>query len=183
MSSRTNTEADLLRRCARGEQDALRALYERTAAQLYAIIKGIVVQPALAEEALQETYVRIWQGAGKYRPHRGQPLTWMISIARYRAIDLRRAARPEIPFDESTHGTASAGAAVDPAMDAMRNEDIQALNECMEELAIDQRRSVQLAFLNGYTHVEIARELGTPLGTVKSWIRRGMQALKECLQQ
>jgi len=173
----------LLHRAAHGDEAAFGTLYAKTAARLYPICAHILGQREAAEEALQETYVRIWHQADSYSPTRGNVLTWMISIARYRAIDrVRRSGRrPEAGLDElPDRALADSGAG--PQEASALAMDASALAQCMEVLSADQRQAIELAFLQGLTHGEVCQRLGSPLGSVKSWIRRGLEALKRCLQ-
>jgi len=173
----------LLFRSGHGDQAGFATLYEYTAARLYAVCLHLLGQREAAEEAVQETYVRIWHQAASYSPTRGSVMTWMISIARYRAIDQmrRRGRRPESDFEAMPEG-ALRDAAAGPQETAALNSDANALAECMDVLSADQRQAIQLAFLQGLTHEQVGNRLGSPLGSVKSWIRRGLQALKRCLQ-
>ena len=167
----------LLAAVALRDRGAFRRLYDASAAHLFGLSLRILKDRALAEEAVQEAYVQIWQHAGEYRSERGHPLAWMGSIARYRALDaLRR--RPEqisLDGDESVFVAPQLMAEPGPAPEA-------ALQRCMERLPDETRRALQLAFVEGYTHGELSRRLRVPLGTLKSWIRRGLARLRECLE-
>ena len=177
--------ADLLARIGRGEATALAALYERTSGQLFAVLIRILRRRELAEEALQDVFVRIWNKAASYRPTRGTAMTWLISLARYRAIDLKRRARREVGWEERPDGFQDdpADPAPDPMAQTFLGIETQRLQACFEGLGQGQRHSIRLTYLEGLTQEEAARALQTPLGTVKSWIRRGLQALKECLSR
>ena len=173
--------AVLLSRCALGDRRAFELLYKRTAAQLFAVLLSIVKQRAQAEEALQDVYVRVWRNAGDYTPAKGNAIAWLISIARYRAIDIVRAQRRV-----SRHELASSPQIEERAVSREPPPELaaesQRLYDCMAELRDEQRRSIRLAYLEGLTHGEIADYLDRPLGTVKSWIRRGLEALRQCLE-
>lgn len=169
----------LLEATAAGDRRAFARLYTLTSAHLNAILLRMLKRRDWAEEALQDAYLRIWQHAGGYLAARGKPMTWMISIARHRALDLLRARRPELPED---------AAAPEPTPDnegpealAETGERLGALEECMDGLPEEQRRSILMAYYEGYTHSELARRLDAPLGTVKSWVRRGLARLRDCL--
>lgn len=180
-------QARLLARCAEGDLSAFTALYESSAPQLFAVLLRILNRRDLAEEALQDAFVSIWRHAASYRAQRSQPMTWMISIARYRAIDLKRAQRREVPLAAATAGESIDSeiidTAADPSAEALRAQENSALADCMRELSDSPRECLRLAYLEGLTHQEIALKVNSPLGTVKSWIRRGLQALKECLER
>ncbi len=175
--------AEYLARCARGDQKALQALYAETSGLLYGLCLRLMRRSDLAEEVLQDVYLRIWNRAGTFDPSRGAALTWMISILRNRAFDIMRSAtyqaeRVSEDVWEGQHETADPG----PLQVASLGSDARALQECLERLKEDQRRSILMAYYEGYTHSELARRLGRPLGTVKAWIRRGLEQLKRCLE-
>lgn len=172
----------LIAQCAAGDAAALQALYQNTAAQLFGVLKRILVRRDLAEEALQDVYVSIWRNAKDYRPTKGAVLTWMTSIARYRAIDIKRSRRREVHFADPVEYVSED---VDPAADlanvAGLEADVVRLRNCLGQLGAMQRNAVCLAYLNGLSHDEVSVALGSPLGTVKSWVRRGLESLKGCL--
>ncbi len=137
-----------------------------------------------AEEALQDCFLKVWQKAETYAPARGAPMAWLMTIARYRALDLIRMKRPEISESdpvESQPEAADSVPAEDPARRAIEREGLNMLERCMGSLPPEQRNSVLLAYYEGYTHNELARRFKAPLGTVKSWLRRGLQKLQDCL--
>lgn len=175
--------AALLFRVRNGDQAAFAQLYQRTSPTLFAVCRHLLSQRELAEEALQEVYVRIWHSAGEYNAARGSVLTWMTSIARYKAIDLhrKRARRPEAPLTEARLESIEDDLA-GPMQLSMADDDAAALKRCLQLLSEAQQRCLNLAFFQGMTHEEMSRRLERPLGTVKSWIRRGLQELKQCLQ-
>jgi RNA polymerase sigma-70 factor, ECF subfamily len=180
--------AHWLNATARGDRVAFQALYRAASPHLFALLLRMLRRRDLAEEALQDCFVRIWQKADTYAPARGAPLTWLMSIARYRALDLIRRQRPEVSLDDDngvdldTVQAEAGEASPDPLRASLAGESLAALNECLETLQDQQRRSVLLAYYEGYTHEELAQRLDKPLGTVKSWVRRGLQRLRECLE-
>lgn len=172
----------LIAQCAAGDAAALHALYQNTAAQLFGVLKRILVRRDLAEEALQDVYVSIWRNAKDYRPTKGAVLTWMTSIARYRAIDIKRSRRREVHFpDPVEYVSEDFDPAADLANVAGLEADVARLRNCLGQLGTMQRNAVCLAYLNGLSHDEVSVALGSPLGTVKSWVRRGLESLKRCL--
>jgi RNA polymerase sigma-70 factor, ECF subfamily len=172
----------LIAACAARNAQALRQLYDRTAPQLLACMVRILKRKALAEEALQDVFVSIWQRAGQFEARRGRPRAWLMSIARYRAIDVLRAERAELYREAEieqlpqlvTEGASDWSGAGRSAV---------ALARCFEMLSADQRRGIELAFVDGASHADIARATHQPLGTVKSWIRRGLASLRQCLER
>jgi RNA polymerase sigma-70 factor (ECF subfamily) len=171
----------LLDRCAAADAGALERLYELASPFLFACLTRILRRRALAEEALQDVFVSIWQRAGQFRSSKGRPMAWMMSIARYRAIDLLRHERsapvlvPDLPERADTADDSKDDSA--PWMPAGG-----LLERCLTLLSDQQRTCLQLAFVAGNSHEDISRLTGNPLGTVKSWIRRGLQSLRQCLE-
>jgi len=184
----------LLARTGLGDRAAFARLYERTSAHLFAVVLRIQRDRALAEDLLQEIYVSVWKAASGFDAARSQPLTWLTSIARNRAIDsLRRAqAQPQLSSttrdDDDDDGRPDAvEAAPDDGPGPLellgRASDARRLGQCMEHLSAAQRQSVALAFFDGLSHAEVAERLHEPLGTVKSWVRRALMTLKGCLER
>lgn len=181
----------LLSRAGLGDRAAFATLYERTSPHLFAVVLRINRDRGQAEDVLQEVYVNVWRTAQTFDAAQSQPLTWLTSIARNRAIDsLRRAAtQPQV----QTHHTSDeeysdvydnmADPAAGPLEMLSKASDARELSHCMDGLSPQQRQSVALAFYDGLTHAEVASHLGQPLGTVKSWVRRALAALKGCLDQ
>lgn len=174
----------LLARCALHDRSAFEALYHKTSAQLFGVVLRIVNDRELAGEVLQESYIKIWHHAGEFRADKARPQTWMISIARNQAIDFlrRQATRPQStePVDE-LYWLADETAGPEEIVDAQQQE--QALHRCLEQFEGEQRRVLQLAYFHGMTHEELAKRMEKPLGTVKSWLRRGLLRLKNCLDK
>ena len=190
---RSRDLAQLLSRCALGDRQAFRALYEATSGQLFAVVLRIQRDRALAEDLLQEVYVSAWKAAASYDAAQAQPLTWLTHIARNKAIDsLRRAqTQPQVrslPETDDESGGADeleqqADQALGPADLLQRASDARELAQCMQGLTAPQRQSVALAFFDGLSHAEVAERLSEPLGTVKSWVRRALMSLKSCLER
>ena len=176
--------AQLLSQCALGNQHAFSQLYSATASKLFGVALRILRRQDWAEEVLQESYMNIWNHAGDYAAARSAPLTWMTSIVRNRSLDWLRRPQQEATGDE-----------YEIAIDAWRDEsagpieqltaagDAAALARCLEMLDGRQRQGIMLAFFHGMSHSEVASHMGEPLGTVKTWVRRGLERLKGCLQQ
>jgi RNA polymerase sigma-70 factor, ECF subfamily len=170
----------LLERCAARDAAAFKVLYQRVAPTLLAILMKMLRRRDVAEDVLQDVFVKVWEQAGQYDRVRGRPFPWLVSIARYRAIDLQRASRPTSVLNE-------ADLELDPRFQAPGPTDSDAaglrsaLIRCLEMIAAPQRRCLVLAYENGLTHDQISRALGEPLGTVKSWVRRSLMNLRRCL--
>jgi RNA polymerase sigma-70 factor (ECF subfamily) len=174
----------LLAAVAAGDRPAFARLYQRSRSHLYALLLRMLKRRDWAEEALQDCFLRVWQKSEGYAPDKGAPMTWLMSIARYRALDLLRARRPEVsdtPDDEDGPPIESADASVDLLARAQVSEELSRLERCMKGLQQEQRDGVLLSYYEGYTHRELARRMKAPLGTVKSWVRRGLQQLRDCL--
>lgn len=169
---------------AAGDENAFQRLYEAASPHLYALLLRILHSEERAQDALQDTFVKIWQKADTYSPERGAPLTWLLSVGRYRALDLLRRQRPEVGMPEDADLAATLLTDRDNPGPAEENETLQgmaAVRECLGTLQGEQRNSILLAYYEGYTHQELSERLDAPLGTVKSWVRRGLTRLRECL--
>jgi RNA polymerase sigma-70 factor (ECF subfamily) len=165
--------------CARGDRYALRAIYERERRWLMAVALRVTRRRELAEEVLQEAFVQIWRKAGTFDAALGSGRGWIYTVVRHSALNaVRSSARVTTVDDEALVALADAQAGWRAGA---REIDAVALAECLDRLDEQKRTCVVLAFVDGYTHEELARHLGTPLGTVKSWIRRALITLKECL--
>jgi len=174
--------AALLSRCVLQDQKAFEALYEASSAKLFGVAVRITRRRDWAEEVLQESFVKIWHHAGSYDSAKSAPMTWMTAIVRNRALDWLR--RPqEVRTSEEQEAMLNAIPDEGPGPEDLVSLAAQArkLHECMQHLSDDQKRSITLAFFNGLSHGELAEKMGKPLGTVKTWIRRGLDRLKGCL--
>lgn len=176
--------AGLLRACAKQDRQAFQRLYERTSPQLLACLIRILRSRTLAEDALQDVFVQVWARAGQFDSGRGSAWGWLVSVARYRAIDLRRR-EGRMPAGSAgaidVEEIAAEGEPQD-ALAALGQRATKALASCLEALQPRQRQCIVLAYQGGLSHAEVAGEIGEPLGSVKSWIRRGLAALKRCLE-
>lgn len=190
-SERSRDLSQLLARAGLGDRAAFATLYDRTSSHLFAVVLRICRDRAQAEDILQEVYVNVWRAASGFDAAQSQPLTWLTSIARNRAIDsLRRAqTQPQLQTsaiaddeDSDVYDT-TADASPGPLELLSRASDARALANCMQDLSASQRQSVALAFYDGLSHAEVADQMGQPLGTVKSWVRRALLSLKSCLER
>ena len=169
-----------LHACASGDKLALKRIYDAESARMLGVAQRLLKRRALAEEAVQDAFVLIWRHAARYDPERGGGLTWIYAILRNRSLsilrDEKRTETTDLPVAEET-----ASEEDDPETVMAKLSDATALRACLETLPQEKRGIVLLAFAQGLTHGEIAGRLKMPIGTVKSWIRRSLIALKECL--
>jgi RNA polymerase sigma-70 factor (ECF subfamily) len=171
---------DALRRCATGDRAALRAIYDAEAPRMVGVALRILRRQALAEEAVHDAFVRIWQRAGSFDPARGRARPWLYAVVRNRALNiLRGEARTDLVDDFEPMGLASEED--DPETIVTRLSEAGALRRCLERLEPARRNAIFLAFVHGLSHGEVAGRLGMPLGTLKSWIRRSLLVLRECM--
>lgn len=171
-----------IRRLAAGESRALEPIYRATAAKLFGICLRITRDRGEAEDALQDVYVSLTQAAGRYDPDRASPLAWLATFARNRAIDrLRRSKRlTEAAPIEAAAAIPDAAPLADAVLSA--GQDRARVHSCLEALDDPARSAIRTAFFDGVTYAEIAERQAQPLGTVKSWVRRGLAKLKACLE-
>ncbi len=172
----------LLARTALADQRAFAELYRLTSAHLYAVALRILRESAAAEEVLQESFVSIWNHAGSYVSARSQPYTWLTSIVRNRCLDqLRRRDLDTVTIDDEDEGMTLRDEGPTPLELLVSGADALAVKGCVDALEADQKQALALAFYRGLSHAELAAHLHQPLGTVKSWVRRGLERLKACL--
>ena len=185
MNSRDDELIALIARCAIRDQSALKALFDRLGPYLNGVALRIVRNPDASNDVVQEAFIQIWQNAGSYRPHLSKPLTWLTSIVRYRALDRfaqDKNWRDKIDTEITEEEFASLPAESCP-LDAASSAQVQSqLLHCLESLSATIKQSVELAYLHGYSRDEIAHHMNTNSNTVKSWLHRGAQRLKQCLQ-
>ena len=174
---------ELLARTALADQKAFAELYRLTSAHLYAVALRILRESAAAEEVLQESFVSIWNHAGSYVAAKSQPFTWLTSIVRNRCLDqLRRREVDTVTLDDEDEGMTLKDEGPTPLEMLVSAADARAVGACVESLDAGQKQALALAFYRGLSHSELAAQLRQPLGTVKSWVRRGLERLKACLE-
>ena len=172
----------LLSRCALGDQRACAELYRLTSSKLFGVALRILRREDWAEEVLQESFVNIWNHASEYAVHKSAPMTWMTSIVRNRSLDWARRPRHEDTSEDYDLLVENVrDDALGPLDQLARSAEASALARCLELLDSAQRQSITLAFQQGLSHAELAAHMHQPLGTVKTWIRRGLERLKGCL--
>lgn len=176
-----DTLEDLLTQVALGNRAAFQEVYERTSAKLFGVCLRLLSERAIAEEVLQEAYVKVWRNAGSYVQAKAKPMTWLIAVARNQAIDRLRVQRPgAVDLEE-------AGEIRDekpsPELAAIASDERERLHDCMDTLGAKHSDVIRSAYFGGFSYGELAENRGVPLGTMKSWIRRSLLKLKDCLEQ
>lgn len=174
--------AGLLAACGRRDRAAFERLYRLTSPKLFGVAVRILRRDDRAEEILQECYLSIWQHAGEYAPALAQPMTWMTSIVRNRCLDWLRRPALELADEDGAITAATESDAPGPLAALERAVEAAAVKRCLDGLDARQRQSIALAFYDGLSHSEIASHLGAPLGSVKTWVRRGLARLKSCME-
>jgi RNA polymerase sigma-70 factor (ECF subfamily) len=176
---------ELIDRVAAQDDSALKALYERTSSKLFGLALRIVRQRDAAEDVLQDAFVAIWRGAGSYRASLSPPMAWLGLIVRSRALDaLRKRTSDRSDVTEELDDLLSdtlEGDSANPMDVTEASEQAFALHQCLSKLDGKQREVVSLAYLRDQSHGELAEQLKLPLGTVKTWIRRGLDQLRHCM--
>lgn len=173
---------DLLAASRQADRNAFAELYSLTASRLFPVALRLMRQRDGAEDVLQDAFVLIWRKADSYRPDRGKPLQWMATIVRNCAIDRLRSQTRE--SRDVTSWEDGVEALADPASldQTVPPHLAHSLRHCLAHLQESQRNAIQLAYYYGLTHEELSQRMSAPLGTVKSWVRRGLQQLKDCLE-
>ena len=188
MAATTNPSTDLqqlLARVALGDRTAFRRLYDATAPSLFGVALRIVKQRDRAEEVLQDAFVNAWNRAAGYQAALSQPMTWLTAIVRNRALDELRSARQNADSMDDQEGEGVAAiedtqpgplGLLEQAADAL------AIRDCLDAIEGSQRQCLALVYYHGYSHSEVAAHVGSPIGSVKVWLRRGLDKLKRCLE-
>lgn len=181
----TDQSTDLgaaLAACAAGDRSGLSRIFDHEAGRLVTVAQRIVRRRDLAEEVVQEAFLRIWTHAHQYSPERGSARGWIYAIVRNRALNLLRDGKREDLVAEDRLETLQDSEQLEQIMAAWHRLDRNSrLKECLGRLDETKRRGILMAYVGGYTHGEIAGRLSLPLGTAKSWIRRGLLSLRECM--
>lgn len=172
---------DLLMQTGRGDQQAFAALYQRTSSKLFGVCLRMLRERAEAEEVLQETYITVWRRAASFDAGKASAITWLVTLARNKAIDRLRQHREEqlapLQLDETADSQPT------PATSAETSQEHQRLQRCLDALEPLQRSAVREAFFSGATYNQLAVRSKVPLGTMKSWIRRSLLQLRTCLER
>lgn len=180
MLSTPSPLVELMTKVASGDRRAFAVLYEATSAKLYGVVLRILQRRDLADEVVQEAYVRIWNNAAAFDPSRASPITWMVTIARNRALDEARRLQP-VSLDAAPEAfeVADGGLLASEQMEIA--SDLARLKSCLDGLEPDRRDIVTLAYLEGLSREELGRRFGHPPGTIKTWLHRSLKQLKICL--
>jgi len=171
--------ADLLARCALRDRAAFKTLYGRTSAKLYGVTLRILRDRSEADEALQEVYVKIWQRADRYVPGGYSPISWLVAVARNHALDVLRARKPKGEDIDLALDVADAGPNPEQA-EAARGERSR-IDNCLGQLDDEKADAVRGAYLDGFSYEELATRHKVPLNTMRTWLRRSLMKLRECL--
>ena len=179
--------AALMARVALGDQPAFAQLYQQTSAHLYGVAVRILRNGAAAEEVLQEAFVSVWHHAGSFDAAKSQPTTWLAAIVRNRCLDqLRRRELDTVTMttddDDGREFDLPSGDPT-PVEMLLAGAEAQSVRDCVDALDAGQKQAIALAFYQGLSHAELADHMRQPLGTVKSWVRRGLERLKSCLDR
>ena len=177
----------LIDRVALTDESALKELYEMTSSKLYGVAVRVVSNKSWAEDVLQEAFINIWRIAGDYKASLSPPMAWMCLIVRSRGLDFLRRRRSDRAdavqeLDDVLSDTLE-GDSANPMDTALAGEQAWALHQCLSQLDNKQREVVSLAYLRDLSHGELAEQLKLPLGTVKTWIRRGLEQLRGCMSR
>src|SRR5258708_18806341 len=170
----------LLAAVAKGDRAAFERLYAATRAKLYGVVLRILRRQDLADEVMQETYLKIWNSAGQFDPALASPITWMVAIARNRAIDLVRK-KTEVSIEEESDVFDFAADTPDPLAKREMTEELQRLLACMARLDEDRRRLVLFSYYHDWDREQLAAKFEKPVNTIKTWLRRALLDIRECL--
>ncbi len=173
--------ARLIAEVALADRKAFATLYRQTSRKLFGVCLRMLQDRADAEEALQEIYIKVWNSAGAYRADMARPMTWLIAIARNHALDmLRRRRQAAVELDE-------AGEIADPQADpeemAVLTSEGRRIEDCMQQLETDRAEAVRSAYVEGLSYLELAGLHGVPLNTMRTWLRRSLIKLRECMDR
>lgn len=172
----------LISQIAMGNRDAFKSLYHATSSKLFGVCLRVLKDRAAAEDALQEIYVKIWQKSGSFAANNYSPMSWLMVIARNHCIDIIRARKPhsvdiDDALDLSDDGQKS------PEQNAINASEGRRIEICLDELGADKAQAVQAAYVEGYSYQELAEQHDVPINTMRTWLRRSLAKLKECLER
>lgn len=179
MAAASHDIAELIARTAIRDRAAFRTLYERTSAKLFGVTLRILHDRAEAEEALQDVYIKIWQRADRYRAGQYSPISWLVAVARNHCLDRLRARKPVAADIDAAFDVADAGP--DPERATQAKQERRQIEDCLGQLDDDRADAVRGAYLDGYSYEELAGRYSVPLNTMRTWLRRSLIKLRECL--
>jgi len=171
---------ELLAAVANGDAAAFERLYEATRAKLYGVVLRILGRPELADEVIQETYLKVWKMADQFDPSVASPITWMVAMARNRAIDIVRR-KPELSIEDEPEAMAVAAEIPAPLARREMTEELKRLLTCLARLDPEKQRIVLLAYYSGWSRDQLARKLDIPVNTIKTWLRRSLLEIRHCM--
>ena len=171
--------AELISRCALRDRQAFRSLYERTSAKLFGVALRILRDRAEAEEAIQEIYIKIWQRADRYVAGNTSPISWLVAVARNHSLDILRARRPMSEDIDVALDIADGGPSPEKLTES--SQEGARIEKCLAMLEPDRAEAVRGAYLDGYSYDELAARYAVPLNTMRTWLRRSLIKLRECL--
>lgn len=181
--ARRNHIEALIARTGLGDREAFAALYEATSAKLHAVCLSVLKDRPEAEETLQEVYIRIWQNAERYAVNGLSPMTWLITIARNKAIDKLRSRQSSPPSSGSDEAMQVASSEPTPETATIQAQERGRLDSCLDQLDDTQAEAVRAVYLEGFTYSELAKREGMPINTVRSWLRRSLLRLRDCVSK
>jgi len=170
----------LLEAVAKGDQAAFEELYAATRAKLYGVLLRILGRPELAEEVMQETYFKVWKMADRFDPTLASPITWMVAMARNRAIDIMRK-RGELSIEDEPDALGVASDQAAPLARREMTEELKRLLSCLGKLDPEKQRIVLLAYYSGWSRERLSTKLDIPVNTIKTWLRRSLLEIRECM--
>lgn len=176
----------LMQRTAKKDWQAFSMLYSMTSSQVFGLMLSMTNYSSACEDLMQEVYLTVWRKADGYRSDKAAVSTWLCTIARNRTLDWLRSQSSGIKKNETEQSPEALDlASVNPGPEHWAESNLEkiSLQDCLDSLTDEQRNAIQLAYFEGHTHAELAERLNSALGTVKSWVRRGLQNLKVCLQR
>ena len=165
---------------AKGDTAAFERLYGATRAKLYGVLLRILGKPELAEEVMQETYLKVWRMAGKFDPTIATPITWMVALARNRAIDIVRK-KGEISIEDAPQALEIAADTPTPLARREMTEELRRLLSCLGKLDPEKQRILLLAYYSGWSRDQLAKKLDIPVNTIKTWLRRSLLEIRGCM--
>jgi RNA polymerase sigma-70 factor, ECF subfamily len=177
--ARTDDIEDLIARVALGERQAFSALYDSTSAKLFGVALRVLQDRASAEDVVQEAYMKIWRHAARYSANGLSPMTWMITITRNTAIDRLRQGRSAVDLDDVAEQLTAPGPT--PEQSAVAAGEARRITACLDALEQDRGAAVRGAYLEGQSYADLAARFNVPLNTMRTWLRRSLQSLRECM--